>query len=166
MTTKNKKLGGSPHPAVKAGLPHPKSGIFPDDKVTYWPKLPYVRKEHDVLNFIREWRTNAGLSIDALGKAAGLSGSMISQLERGKATYTQNSLEAVAKALGIQAWQLLAGGPAENDELWRHVLAVALPDTDLTAMKPDNRATLQKIVKHNCKAAIETARDLHLLEPV
>ena len=126
--------------------------------------VAYVRPTHEVMNFIREWRTKAELSIDALGKAAGLSGSMISQLERGKATYTQNSLTAIAKALGVQPWQLLAGPPEENEELWKHVLAVALPGTDLTRLYPSNRITLQSIVRANCNAAIETARELKLLE--
>lgn len=126
----------------------------------------YVRPHFEVLNYIREWRTEfAGLSIDALGAKAGLSGSMISQLERGRATYTQNSLEAIAKALGIQAWQLLAGPPSANEELWRHVLAAAVPEENLTGITDANRLVLQRIVTNNCKAAIATAKELNLFEP-
>jgi len=45
---------------------------------------------------------------------------MISQLERGKTTYTQSTLEAIAAALEVEPWQLLACyEPGCKADLWR-----------------------------------------------
>ena len=73
--------------------------------------MTYVRKTIEVTHHVRAWRKHRGLSIDSLGMLAGLTGSLISQLERGKAGYTQHSLEKVAEALGCEPWHLLCAPP-------------------------------------------------------
>ena len=56
-------------------------------------------RQYDVKNFVREWRAEAGLSVRRWPEKAGISGAMLSQLERGKTTYTQATLEKLAVAL-------------------------------------------------------------------
>ena len=57
---------------------------------------------------IREARTNAGLSQDALGKLIdGLSGTDIGKAERGEKELTQAQLKAIAKATGVTQKSLL-----------------------------------------------------------
>lgn len=57
---------------------------------------------------IRELRTTAGLSQAELGKAAGVTGSAVSQLESGLSkTPKAETLLKVAKALGVDPNQLL-----------------------------------------------------------
>lgn len=97
-----------------------------------------MKRNHEVKHFVREWRQYRGLSVEKLAALAGLSGSMISQLERGKTTYTQTTLDKLATALNCQCWQLLASGPAENQKLWDTVLAV----------------TLQQLIMNNCEAVL------------
>jgi transcriptional regulator with XRE-family HTH domain len=124
-----------------------------------------VRVTYEVKHHIREWRTHRNLSVEKLGELAGVSGSMISQLERGKTTYTQSTLEKLATALRCSAWQLLASGPVENQRLWEHVLQAAVPNIDLDAMDPEQREKLQVMLSNNCDAAVKSARTvLQLIE--
>lgn len=69
------------------------------------------RPEREKKHFIKEWRTFKNFTSDQLGEAAKLTGSFISQLERSKSAYTQNSLEAIAEALGVSPGQLLDQDP-------------------------------------------------------
>lgn len=119
-----------------------------------------VRVTYEVKHHIREWRTHRNLSVEKLGELAGVSGSMISQLERGKTTYTQATLEKLAGALRCSAWQLLASGPVENQRLWEHVLQVAAPNVDLAALDPVQREKLQLMLSNNCDAALKSARSV------
>jgi transcriptional regulator with XRE-family HTH domain len=78
-----------------------------------------------VTHYIKEWRKYRGHSLDSLGKEASVSPSMISQLERGKTSYTQATLEALAKALNVEPWQLLAcRDPEVEPDLWRIVASL------------------------------------------
>jgi transcriptional regulator with XRE-family HTH domain len=62
---------------------------------------------------IKEWRKHRGLTLVELGKKAGISGAMVSQLERGSSGYRQETLEKVAGALQVKPWQLLGFKPGE-----------------------------------------------------
>jgi len=118
-----------------------------------------VRITREVVHFVREWRKHQGLSVEKLGEIAGVSGSMISQLERGKTTYTQNTLEALAKAMKLQAWQLLACGPDENQELWRSVMSrTGLFEGIDEEHHPEVEEMFNEIATNNCEAAIKSAR--------
>jgi transcriptional regulator with XRE-family HTH domain len=75
-------------------------------------KKPRERK--DVSHYIRAWRDARGLSTAQLADKAGLSSSAISQLELGRSSYTQQSLEKIAKAIGVEPWQLLAHNPRSD----------------------------------------------------
>jgi len=79
-----------------------------------------VRIARPVVHYIKEWRKYRGYSLDSLSKLSAVSASMISQLERGKTTYTQSTLEAIAAALEVEPWQLLAcAEPGCKADLWR-----------------------------------------------
>jgi transcriptional regulator with XRE-family HTH domain len=127
------------------------------------------RETIPVVHYIKEWRKHAGLSVEKLGEIAGISGSMISQLERGKTTYTQNTLEALARALHLQAWQLLACGPDENKELWRMVMNTPERRTLLLQISDSDRPTMEKLLANSvegaCDAAVKTARSIFVLKP-
>jgi transcriptional regulator with XRE-family HTH domain len=80
------------------------------------------KKKHreiiEVKHNIRAWRQRRNMSMKELAHQADLSSSAISQLERGRAHYTQQTLEKIAEALQLQPWQLLVIKPARPmDEL-------------------------------------------------
>lgn len=92
-----------------------------------------IRFMRPVVHFIKEWRKHRDLSLEKLGEMAGVSPSMISQLERGKTTYTQTTLEALARALEVEPWQLLAcGDPGVETKLWR--IIASLDQSDMKAV--------------------------------
>lgn len=68
--------------------------------------------------FIREWRKDRGLSLDALAERIGVSKGSLSQLENGHISYTQGTLEAIADALACQPQDLLARDPSDPEGLW------------------------------------------------
>lgn len=71
------------------------------------------RPQGPVRHFIREWRLHRGMSLDRLGELAGVTGSLLSQLERGKAGYVQTTLARIAKALRVEPWMLVAAPPGD-----------------------------------------------------
>lgn len=76
-----------------------------------------------VVHYVKEWRTYRKLSLAKLSAQSGVSQSMISQLERGKTTYTQTTLEALAKPLDVEPWQLLVcREPGEIADLWKTIV--------------------------------------------
>ena len=132
-------------------------------------RIRIARETIPVVHYIKEWRKHTGLSVDRLGEIAGISGSMISQLERGKTTYTQNTLERLAKALGLQPWQLLACGPEENQELWRMVMNTPERRAIWSQISESDRPRMERLLTNNCEAAcdaaVKTARSIFVLEP-
>lgn len=60
---------------------------------------------------VRALRVTAGWSRARLGREAGLSGIMISFLERGQRDFTLPTMEKIAAALRVRAPDLLAGPP-------------------------------------------------------
>lgn len=81
-----------------------------------------VRIQRDVTHFVRQWRKHRDMSIVELGEAAGISASMISQLETGKANYTQVTLEALAKALKVHPAALVWADPSQSELDWSTLL--------------------------------------------
>lgn len=72
---------------------------------------PSRRSRH----FIREWREFRGLSQQELADLVGASKTAISNIENLKAAYTQDSLEAIADALGVHPTTLLTRIPTPAD---------------------------------------------------
>jgi transcriptional regulator with XRE-family HTH domain len=54
----------------------------------------------------REVREDAGLTIDDVARRVGLSRSRIGEVERGLMDPTEDQIEALAAALGVDAWVL------------------------------------------------------------
>lgn len=115
-----------------------------------------ARATHQVVHYIREWRVHRGLSLDGLGEKAGISGSMVSQLERGRTTYTQVTLQKIAEALETQPWKLLAAGPDEDEKLWTVVLKASLPEIGLN-LDEAGQAKVSQLISNNYRAAIRSA---------
>ena len=115
-----------------------------------------ARAKHAVVHYIREWRNHRGLTVDGLGELAGISGSMVSQLERGRTTYTQTTLQKIAEALNVQPWKLLAAGPDEDERLWTVVLQSSLPEIGLDLDEAGKHA-VSALISNNYRAAIRSA---------
>ena len=115
------------------------------------------RPTRDVTHHIKAWRLNKGLSVERLAQLAGISGSMISQLERGKTTYTQTTLEKLAAVLGVHAWQLLACGPDENKILWDIVLSRGDNGCLLDDFIEVDRSKIEIMLANHCDAVVKSA---------
>jgi len=63
---------------------------------------------------VRELRAERGLTLKTLSSAAGVSQSMLSLVERGKASASIGTLFSVASALGVKASDLFSEGPARQ----------------------------------------------------
>jgi transcriptional regulator with XRE-family HTH domain len=127
-------------------------------------KPVYVRIVRDGGHFIKAWRKYRGLSVHDLSARVAeqnhdqsVSASMISQLEQGKAGYTQKTLELLAKALDLHTWQLLAGGPGENKDFWRAALSNTERIDYWNAISDTDKVVLEKLIRNNCEAAVGAA---------
>jgi transcriptional regulator with XRE-family HTH domain len=63
---------------------------------------------------LREEREKRGLSQPKLAKAAGVRQATISDIEHGKIAFTLDTLEKLARALGVPALSLLVETPAKR----------------------------------------------------
>ncbi len=61
--------------------------------------------------FIRVWRQHRRLTLEQLAQRVGMSPSLISMLERGRRGYTQETMEALARALNTDVTALLTRRP-------------------------------------------------------
>jgi DNA-binding XRE family transcriptional regulator len=59
---------------------------------------------------LRKWRERRGLSLRELARKAGMDFSTVHRIEKGTMSPTVNALEKLARALGIEARQLLPRG--------------------------------------------------------
>ena len=116
-----------------------------------------VRIKRGVNHYVKAWRLHRGLSVDKLGKLADISGSMISQLERGLTSYSQTTLEKLATALVVKPWQLLACGPEENRVLWESVLAVGSHGIQLDDYSTEDQTHIRRMLSNNCEAVAKSA---------
>lgn len=123
-----------------------------------------VRVQYDVTHRIREWRIYRNLSVNALGKAAGMSGSAVSQLERGITSYTESTLVKLASALHCRTWQLLAGSPSDPADLWEEVLAATEPDLDMSGLSPEGLEVLRSVIVDHCQMMRKQVQNILRLE--
>lgn len=93
--------------------------------------------------FIREWRKFRNLTLEALADRLNMTPSHLSMLERGQRGYTQETLEAIADALGTDAASLLMRNPTEAEGIW------SLWDQ----AKPGERRQIIEVVKAIKRAA-------------
>jgi transcriptional regulator with XRE-family HTH domain len=104
-----------------------------------------TRPVRAVTHHLRAWRKKKGMIVTELAEGAQLTGSMISQLERGRTSYSQNSLEAIARALDVDTWELLAS----DGELKVCVGRGAFPNID-----DQHRARLSAILSKIAEAIV------------
>ena len=69
-------------------------------------------------HFIRQWRTFRGLTQEQLAARADVTPGAISQLEVGRISYTQPTLEAIADALQCTPGDLLNVDPTVDGAVW------------------------------------------------
>lgn len=68
--------------------------------------------------FVREWRKHRGLTLEQLSERVGMTSGNLSHLERGLIPYNQDTLEALAEALGTDAASLIMRDPRGSDAIW------------------------------------------------
>lgn len=93
-------------------------------------------------NRIRQIRKDHGLSLEQLGELAGLHPNYIGQVERGEKNVTVESLEKIARGLGVSLQELFqyVDPSVQPDELGELI--------DLLAVRPSSdRALVLKLVK-------------------
>lgn len=86
-----------------------------------WEFHHYVRmakKRGAPGHFIRQWRKANKLTIERLAEMINLDHSTLSKIERGKTNYTQQTLEALADALGTTPWRLIQRDPSKKGSIW------------------------------------------------
>lgn len=113
------------------------------------PPRTRLRQRNYRKNFIRQWREHRGLSQDQLvGRVRdlldGFSKSTLSRLENSKSPYTQDQLEAIAEALGLEPQDLLMREP--DGDAW------SLMDT-LRAIPADDLEQVRRIIETFRKAS-------------
>lgn len=92
---------------------------------------PNFKGEPQQSNFFRNWRKYRRMTLEAAGEAAGMTAGNISAMERGTQNYTQNGLEALAKAYDCRPGQLLMVDPLNSDiwSIWE-LAKTGLPQKD------------------------------------
>ena len=97
--------------------------------MTVEPLLPIVDVEQEMLEVgrkIRARRQQAGLTLQKLATAVGVSQSLISQVERGRASPSITTLRRIAAALDVPIAALFLGdevpSPGETDRLGRRLV--------------------------------------------
>jgi len=110
--------------------------------------------------FIREQRRMVQLSQRELARAAGLSDTYLSQLERGLHEPSIRALKAIAKGLNISAEQLIsltasmgAGGTADDDAVEVDTEAAIRSDTRLS--EPQKLALLAVLASYVAENAAD-----------
>ena len=72
--------------------------------------------------YLAEWREFRGLTQEELAAKADLSVGLISAIESQKSAYSAESLDSLARALGIERGMLLDVSPKGSETLWATVL--------------------------------------------
>lgn len=69
-------------------------------------------------HFIRQWREYRGLTQEQLAERIDVTAGTISQLENGRISYTQPTLEAIAEALQTTPGDILNVDPTREGAIW------------------------------------------------
>lgn len=80
--------------------------------------------------FLREWRQDRNLTLEALASRVGSTAASISRLENRRQPYSQPLLEALAEALSCRPGDLISRPPGASDRL-----AAIISDMDPEAQK-------------------------------
>lgn len=98
--------------------------------------------------FIRQWRKHRGLTLEQLAERVEMSAGALSLLERGISQYTQETLEALADALGTTPASLLNRDPAASDAPWSIL-------DNLEKAPPEERRRIIAVVETMLKTGTE-----------
>ncbi len=98
---------------------------------------------------VNSLRTAKGLTLQSLSKRANLSVSMLSLIERGKASPSIGSLVVLASALGVEMTDLIGNGSSKNDRLVSRAKEQKVVQT--------NDGVMRRIVKTDAAHGIEIA---------
>lgn len=90
------------------------------------PKKPAPEPQRRTFNpiKIRSWRKFRKMTLEQLAGRVGMTASNLSMLERGERGYTQESLEAIAKALGTDVPSLFLLEPGRPETIWTWLASV------------------------------------------
>ena len=115
---------------------------------------------------IKEARTGAGLSQDALAKKIeGLSASDISKAERGEKELTQSQLKEIAKATGVTQKSLLDAAKAGTTATAKKTTSTTAKKTSSTTAKKTSSTTAKKTSSSSTGTSVKvTATEKKLLE--
>jgi transcriptional regulator with XRE-family HTH domain len=97
-------------------------------------------KEGPPRHFLREWRKHRGFTVEHLADLVGVTHGAISQLERGKVSYTQPMLEALAVALACSPADIVMRNPLDESAPWSIL-------ENLQKASPDDRARIVRAVQ-------------------
>lgn len=92
-------------------------------------------------HYLREWREARGLSLDDLAERMGTSKGHLSNVENLKNGYTQDFIEAAARALDTDAASIISRRPTEGEDImsiWKRATAaqrMALVDIAMTILR-------------------------------
>ena len=116
------------HPVLQSGHGPFVHGVYSDCKskctrsdmvaVLGFPQYVHMKKKgRGPGHFIREWRKDRDLTLEALADRVGTTHATLSRVERGKVPYSQPLLEALAEALGTTPASLIMRDPS-NPGIW------------------------------------------------
>ena len=121
---------------------------------------------HDVGNFIREQRRQAGVSVRKLAKLAGVSNPYLSQIERGLRRPSAEILNGIAKALRISAETLYVQAGILDDRKDREDLTDSiLADRGLTERQKQVLVQVYRSFKEDTERQRETRRRRRSTKP-
>lgn len=103
-------------------------------------------------HYIRAWRKKAGLSQERVAEFLGVTHGAISQLERGKINYTQESLERLSELFDCTPAELLIGEPETIEQL-RKVRQVGDALQMLDELSDDRKSLIVRLIEDS--AALE-----------
>jgi transcriptional regulator with XRE-family HTH domain len=69
-------------------------------------------------HFLREWRKHRGLTLERAADGLGTTHATLSRIERGKISYTQPMLEALAELYRCAPADLIVRDPSSADSIW------------------------------------------------
>jgi transcriptional regulator with XRE-family HTH domain len=123
-------------------------------------------KVSDLGNFIREQRSQAGVSLRKLAKLAGVSNPYLSQIERGLRRPSAEILNGIAKALRISAETLYVQAGILDDRKDREDLTDAiLADRGLTERQKQVLVQVYTSFKEDTERERETRRRRRAARP-
>lgn len=125
------------------------------------PKTEPLKPTHVVTHYIAAWRKHRRMTVQQVGEAAGLTSSMITQLEKGRSRYSQASLTAIAGALKVQPWQLLRSGPSDTLEFF----TTSNYEELLRQIEAEDHPKVEVMLQSNIDAALNAARRLFCRVP-